>query len=354
MIDEIFLNSFIPQAHFPRSVYFGSGSLDFLKKLSGEKVLFVISANAFKRQDELIRSILGKAEFVTHSGEPKTEDREELRERCRKNGSKYLAAIGGGSVIDLVKIVKDDLKIQMIAVPTTIGSGAEVSRFALLSDVRENKKIVVSSPRLLPEAALIDARFFLSHSKEQIALHSIDALSHAVEALLSKMSNSFSDALALGAIRGIYDNLREFAAIRQPADGLKILEQLKLAATLAGLAQSSAATGLNHALAHYFGAKYDIPHARAVAMFFLDVLEFNSRSGDVYKKFDKLKMANSQNILPVFSGLYKELGLVFDPLPLKEEEVIFCAEAVRKDICALANPIRPGADEVAEIIRRHI
>lgn len=329
--------TFIPKIYLPQSIFFGSRSMIFFKTIQDKKKLFIISKSFQEKNKEFINSILiNNSKSFNQSGEPTIQDFNKLKNYCQKNKFDYLVAIGGGSVIDLVKLVKRDLKTKMIAVPTTIGSGAEVSQHALL--INKQSKQVFSSPDLLPEIVIINPDYLKSLFKKQIIVQSIDALSHALEALVSKMSNIFSDSLALRAIDNIYFNL----------NNKKLnLEELQISALLAGLAQSSAATGLAHSFAHYFGAQQNINHSQAVSIFLLDVLKLNIKHTDKYQKLDQLKNLSAKNFISRLSKLIKP-GKIKINNNLKD-----IANAIKKDICTLTNPYSPTTEDVIKILKKY-
>lgn len=340
--------AFLPKIYFPQSIFCGEKGFSFLKTIQNEKKTIVVSDAFQKLNAEFLQSVLGEnADFFVQEKEPATEDFNNLKERCLKNGCSYLVAVGGGSVLDLAKLVKKELGIKMVAIPTTLGSGAEASQHALLSD--NGVKKISSSLGLVPETVILSPACLKTLSDGQIVSQSIDALSHGLESLVSRISNPFSDVLALSSVEIIYGNLEKLSA-GEPKENL--LESFQIAGILAGIAQSSAATGLCHSFAHYFGPKNNMGHSSAVATFLLDVLDLNSGRTDKYKKLDQLKNLSATDFV-------LKLQQLFDKLGVKQEKIVISgdikdiAQTIKKDICTLTNPYSPSIEDIVEIIIKH-
>lgn len=340
--------SFVPKVYLPKSIFFGSKSFSFLKTINDSKKLFVVSSGFDARNKQLVKGLTKGAKTVFHSGEPKDPDIEIIKKESK--GSKTIIALGGGSVIDLVKIVKKELGLKMIAIPTTIGSGAEVSRFSLIIDSKTNKKNVINSPDLLPEVVIYNPLLFKTISKQEIIHQTIDAFSHAIESLVSRISNPVSNMFSAAAIDYLYEGLEEISSSKINDE---VLEKIITASFLAGLAQSSAGTGLAHSFAHYFGPKNNIPHSKAVAIFLLDVLELNAASCDKYKKLNNLKNISEKNFILKLKKLFNKLNVTKEQIKLKED-ILVCCEQIRKDICTLSNPYSPKTEDIVLIIKKHL
>jgi len=338
----------LPKIYFPGAVFLGPKSPDFLKSISGFKKI-VVTASLFKESNkEVFDGLFGdSAECFFQDREPHVEDLEKLKKRCADNGCDYLVAIGGGSVIDLAKMAKRELRKKMVAMPTTIGSGAEASQHVVL--IENGAKKVFSSPEFLPEIVILNPNYLKTLTEKQVVYQSIDALAHAFEALVSRMSNTLSDSISLNSINIIYRNLKKIA---EGTKMDKVLEEIQIGSFLSGIAQSSVGTGLCHALAHYFGAKNNISHSAAIAIFLLDVLNLNNGHSDKYKKLDQSKELTSQNFLEKLTKLFYDLKIEPEKVVLSEEPEKI-AEIVRRDICTITNPYAPRASDIVEIIKHH-
>jgi alcohol dehydrogenase len=208
-----------------------------------------------------------------------------------KHNCDAIVAFGGGSPMDAAKTIgyavanrKHPRKlvgyfkglrapVPIYAVPTTAGTGSEVTVAAVISDPETNRKLVIADTRLVPTMAALDPSLMTGLPKEVTAATGMDALTHAVEAFVGQWSTAHSDRMALAAVSMIYRNLR--VAYRNGKD-LAAREQMALAATYAGLAFTRANVGYVHAIAHQLGGRYHVPHGLANAIMLPHVLRFLS------------------------------------------------------------------------------
>ncbi|MDE2372111.1 MAG: iron-containing alcohol dehydrogenase [Burkholderiales bacterium] len=209
----------------------------------------------------------------------------------RAAGCDALIAVGGGSVIDTAKAANilvseggDDLQPHagahklrrrlrpLFVVPTTAGTGSEVTLVAVVSDLEAGRKLPFTSGFLLPDLAVLDPRMTLTLPPRVTAMTAMDALTHAVEACTGLAANPISDAYATAAIRKIGAHL--IAVMDQPNDALGRLE-LMLASTMAGIAFSNSMVGMVHALGHALGALCHLPHGLCMGLLLPYVLEYN-------------------------------------------------------------------------------
>lgn len=209
----------------------------------------------------------------------------------RDAGCDCIIAIGGGSVIDTSKAVNilvseggDDLMEYagahnlpkplkpFILIPTTAGTGSEVTSVAVISDTEKNVKLPFTSYFLLPDATVLDPRMTLTLPPHLTAMTGMDALTHATEAFTCLAKNPMSDAYATGAIKKISENLLH--VIDNPTDAKARLE-LAQASTMAGIAFSNSMVGLVHSLGHSLGAVAHLPHGLCMNLFLPFVLEYN-------------------------------------------------------------------------------
>jgi alcohol dehydrogenase class IV len=209
----------------------------------------------------------------------------------RKHGCDAIVAFGGGSPMDAAKAIalavanKKPLQklvgyfrarhapAPIYAVPTTAGTGSEVTVAAVVSDPRAHQKLVIADTRLVPAIAALDPALMTGLPRHVTAATGMDALTHAIEAYVGHWSTDYTDRMALAAVRMIYDNLR--IACRNGRN-LEAREQMALAATFAGLAFTRANVGYVHAIAHQLGGRYHTPHGLANAIMLPHVLRFLS------------------------------------------------------------------------------
>ena len=191
-----------------------------------------------------------------------------------------LFALGGGSPIDAAKAMNWlsvqgglDKKSTFVAIPTTSGTGSEVSRFSVISDPEQSAKYPLVSDDLLPDAAILDAELVRSVPPAVTADTGIDVLTHAIEAFVSTGANDFTDAAAEKAMKLVRSNLLK---VYKNPDDLQARQEMHNASCLAGLAFSNAGLGLNHGMAHTLGAHFHIPHGRANGILLPYVMAFNA------------------------------------------------------------------------------
>jgi acetaldehyde dehydrogenase/alcohol dehydrogenase len=210
-------------------------------------------------------------------------------------------ALGGGSVLDAAKIMRlfydypnlslqevtvkfldfrhrmvefpQTVRTQLVAIPTTSGTGSEVTPFAVLKDNNSHRKYSLIDETLLPNIAIIDANLTKSLPKAITVDTAFDALTHALESLVSTYASDYTDGLALEAMRNIFEALPE--ALKNP-NNIVWRHKLHNAACLAGMAIGNASVGVNHALAHSLGALFDIPHGKANSAFLLSTVAYNA------------------------------------------------------------------------------
>ena len=347
----IFDNKQLPFVHkiiFPKMMLFGEKGEAFLKNFDTKHGYLFISEAFYKahRNNDWIEGEFKRK--VVRSSEPTGEDVILFNKEIKKVNPDFVVAIGGGSVIDLAKLSRGNENVTFIVLPTTIGSGAEVSQHAVFTENGVKKSS--SSFAYLPDLVIINPKYLDSLTEEQIVLQSLDGFSHALESLASKMSHPFSDDLALRAVQIFFNSLREIKSgksLREEVSGFQ------RASILAGLAQSSVGVGLVHALAHVLGPAAVISHAEVVSMFLLDVLELNLSHTDAYQKIDTLSGVSFGDLVDNIRFSHQKAGPKRLTLPngVAVEEV---AEKVRRDINIFTNPYLPTTQEITNIIRKHL
>jgi acetaldehyde dehydrogenase / alcohol dehydrogenase len=287
----------------PSDTYFNPGSLDSLRTLHSAQALVVTDADTEARGvvDEL-RRYLGGAVRVFDEVEPEPTEETVRRGVAMLDAFKpdLVVALGGGSVLDAAKTMRlfyespdvsvaelalpflDARKrvahfpeiehaVRLVAVPTTAGTGSEVSPAAVLT--AGARKLTLVDYSLVPDMAVVDPRLTLTMPRSLTADTGVDALTHALEAGVSIFASPYTDAFCMQALHLILDALP-----RAYADGsdLEARTAMSNAATLAGLAFSNAFVGVGHALAHSVGVRFGIPHGRACGIFLPHILRYNA------------------------------------------------------------------------------
>lgn len=216
---------------------------------------------------------------------------ERIAARYRELGCDSLVALGGGSVIDTAKAVNILASLggerlldhagagcltrplkPLAAVPTTAGTGSEVTQVAVIRDEGSGRKLPFTSPFLLPQLAVLDPRLSQGLPLPITAATAMDAMTHAIEAFIGNAKNPVSDALALMAVEKIADALPQ-VLVRPQDPALRL--QLAEGSTLAGMAFSNSMVGLVHALGHSLGARCHLPHGLCMNLFLPAVLDYN-------------------------------------------------------------------------------
>ena len=261
----------------PQKVIFGSGSIELTgeeaKRLGGRTVLIVTSPGMVHRPhlkqtaDSLKKHKLRYDVFSEVTPEPPIEDAYRCVAFAREKGLDLLVGLGGGSVMDVAKKAAADLSLPKIMVPTTAGTGSEVTHESVLK-VDGKKKAFVEAG-LTADVAIVDPDLCQTMSKRLTASSGMDALAHAVECSESKKSNPVAKTLALEAYNLVKDNLMQ--AVKGDTQAMI---NLSLGSLVAGMAFGNSGTTLGHALSYPLSNR-GIPHGEAVAMVLPYALEFN-------------------------------------------------------------------------------
>lgn len=222
--------------------------------------------------------------------EPTTDFVEGGLKAYHENGCDFLLAVGGGSVIDAAKAIavmatnagsivdyQGTGKIPkegrpLIAIPTTAGTGSEVTPFTIVTDTRRNVKMLIGSPFLMPEIAVVDPSLTLSMPPNITAATGIDALTHAIEAYVSRKAQPLTDIFCLSAIRLISGNLRRAWAIGKD---IEARESTMLGALQAGIAFANSSVALVHGMARPIGAYFHVAHGASNAALLSVVMDFS-------------------------------------------------------------------------------
>lgn len=268
-------------------------------------------------------------------------------------------------------------KAQFVAIPTTSGTGSEVTSFAVITDKKNNVKYPLADYELTPDVAIVDPQFVMTMPKHITADTGMDVLTHAIEAYVSNMANDYTDGLALKAIQLVFEYLPR--AYKNGNDEVA-REKMHNASTIAGMAFANAFLGINHSLAHKLGAEFHIPHGRANTILMPHVIRYNAQKPKKFTAFPKYEhfVADEryaqiarllglpartteegvESLVQAIIKLAKELDM---PLSIaatgvKKEEfeskVDQLAELAFEDQCTTANPKLPLVSDLADIYRQ--
>jgi acetaldehyde dehydrogenase/alcohol dehydrogenase len=295
----------------PPKIYFKYGCLpEAFRDLAGRKRAFVITDHALvelgmlKRVTDLLEDQGIQCEtFAEVKPDPDLATIRQGLLRMNAHRPDVVIALGGGSPIDAAKIMwlmyeypevefKDlatrfmDIrkrvctfpslgkKALMVAIPTTSGTGSEVTPFAVITDETENMKYPIADYELTPDMAIVDPEFVMSMPKGLAAASGMDAVTHALEALVAVTATEFTNGLAMEALRLLFKYLP--ASYSEGSANVKAREKVHYAATMAGMAFANAFLGVCHSMAHKLGAAFNIPHGVANGILITEVIRYNA------------------------------------------------------------------------------
>jgi acetaldehyde dehydrogenase/alcohol dehydrogenase len=292
----------------PNQIYFNMNAVENLRQFPSRSTI-VVTNPALEQIGlvDIVRRSIPSQTLVRVLAIPDAEPEAKVVTQGVETLNSYRAdqiiALGGGSVIDAAKIMKlkyespeadlEELaapfldirkrvvqyptekanRMRLIAIPTTSGTGSEVTPFAVLIDKEQGRKITLADYSLSPDVAIVDPQFVMSMPRALTADTGIDCLTHALEAGVSIFASPYTDSNAMQAIRLVFRYLP--AAYTQPRD-VEARSMMHNAACIAALAFSNASVGVNHALAHAFGARFGVSHGRANALMLPHVIKYNA------------------------------------------------------------------------------
>ena len=292
----------------PQNIKFGAGTLDLLPDLAkelGKSKGYIISGPHLNKigmvakcRKALKNAGMESECFTETEGNPSTDTVVKATEGFKKSKADFIVAFGGGSPLDVAKAVAVlatyggnivDYEgagkvmgpvVPMIAIPTTAGTGSEVTAFSVITDHSRNYKLTVVSNYLLPAYVILDPDLIATVPANTAAACGIDAMVHALEAYISKAASPFSDIFAREALRLIGGSIRDYVADRSnPA----ACESMMVGSLFAGIAFSHAKLGNVHAMSHPVSAYFDVPHGVANAILLPTVVDFNKDAADPEK-----------------------------------------------------------------------
>lgn len=366
-------------------VFFGENSLNSLKSIKFKKAFivtdpFMIESGAINNLTNLLNEMdVPYFIFDDIVPDPPIDKVAEGIIAFFKENPDAVIALGGGSAIDTAKAISE-FALQMskkrnthcIAIPTTSGTGSEVTSFAVILDKKNNIKYPLVSDSMLPDIAILDPNLVISVPKIVTADTGMDVLTHAVEAYVSTKANDFSDALAEKAISLIFKYL-----LAAYLDGTNIIAREKIhnASCLAGMAFNNTSLGLNHGLAHALGGQFKISHGRINSMLLPHIIKYNANlkndSKEIYN-ISAIKYANIAKILNLpfltineaidkLINSIKKLQMNMDmPTSLKEhgikkneidKHILKITRNAMNDSTTKTNPRIPTESEIIQIIK---
>ena len=328
----------------PEKIYFEAGSIGYLEKMPNINRAFIVTDESMIKLgyvDKILHQ-LRKRQNTVHSDifyevetDPSFETIKKGVAMMRNFSPDVIIALGGGSAIDAAKGMwlfyenpEADInglklkfmdirkrtykyptlgkKTKLVAIPTTSGTGSEVTSFAVITDKKLNMKYPLADYELTPSVAIIDVDLVKSLPKVQTADTGMDVLTHAIEAYVSNMASDYTDGLAEKAIEIVFKYLEE---AYNNGNNLLAREKMHNASTIAGMAFTNAFLGINHSLAHKIGAEFHISHGRTNAILLPYIIKYNATMPTKFVSFPKYEhyIADYK-----YSLLAKRIGIEFN------------------------------------------
>ena len=397
----------------PEKIYFEAGSIAYLEKMPDIERAFIVTDPGMVKLgyvDKILYHLRNRRQYV-HSEifsevepDPSFDTIKKGVELMNNFKPDVIIAIGGGSPMDAAKgmwlfyehpeadveglklkfmdirkrtykFPKLGEKAKMVAIPTTSGTGSEVTSFAVITDKEKNKKYPLADYELTPDVAIVDPDLVMSLPKSITADTGMDVLTHALEAYVSNMASDYTDGLAEKAVELVMKYLEE--AYNDGSNKLA-REKMHNASTIAGMAFTNAFLGINHSIAHKIGAEYHLPHGRINAILLPYVVKYNGSKPTKFVSFPKYEYYIADE---KYSGLAKKIGLKADTVEegvnslvekikelneklgipksfkdagIDEEEYLakldLLADRAFEDQCTTANPRVPLVTEIKQIM----
>ena len=398
----------------PNKIYFEAGSLGYLEKMPDITKAFIVTDEGMVKLGYVDKVLyyLRKREKYVHSqifaeveSDPSFETIKKGVEMMNNFQPDVIIALGGGSPIDAAKgmwlfyehpdadiegmklkfmdirkrtykFPKLGTKAQMVAIPTTSGTGSEVTSFAVITDKEKNKKYPLADYELTPDVAIVDTDLVMSLPKSITADTGMDVLTHALEAYVSNMASDYTDGLAEKAVELVFKNLRD---AYNDGSNKYAREKMHNSSTIAGMAFTNAFLGVCHSMAHKIGAEFHLPHGRINAILLPYVIKYNGVDDptkfvsfpkyEYYVAKHKYAEISRRMNFPAFTDdegleslvrevdkLRADVGIPksFKEAGIDEKEwlakVDILADRAFEDQCTSANPRVPLVSEIKQIL----
>lgn len=366
-------------------IFFGKDALNYLLELPKDKALIVtdpymVASGAVKSvTDRFDKTGMSYAIFSEIEPDPSIETVTAGMQTVFSEKPNYIIALGGGSAIDATKAMiyfcvrfKSELMDKQyvhqptfIAIPTTSGTGSEVTSYAVISDRQSGVKIPLAHRSMIPEVAILDPEFTKTLPKHMIAFTGMDVLTHAIEAFTSPKANDFTDMFAAEAASIACSCL---PSLFSDAANAAMREKMYSASTMAGLAFTNASLGLCHGIAHTIGAQYHIPHGKANAVILPYVLMFNAKRGgsetlNRYAALSKRIGLEGKNDTELCDSLIRSVVSICKRLEIPDslsncgiKEADFNADIpanikkILDDVCTSDNPVKVGQSDLRALL----
>ncbi|WP_199700138.1 iron-containing alcohol dehydrogenase [Atopobacter sp. AH10] len=366
-------------------VIFGENSLEYLSSLEGaRKKAFVVTSGDFLEKQGYLKEITDYLEkggfscqvFDQVEPDPSIDTVNKGASLMKEFEPDWIIAVGGGSVMDAAKamwvfyehpelskiedlkspVPKLRIKAKMVNIPTTSGTGSEVSRSIVISDNKTHVKYGIGDMEMMPDIAILEPKLTYSLPPRVTAASGMDALVHSLEARVSNRANSVADALANYAIKHITKNLP--IAYKEP-NNTEAREKMLISSMVSGMAFTNVSLGIVHSIAHAIGGKFGIPHGESCAIVLPYVIEVNSANETAKEIYCEIaEMLHTDDLKSFIEDLNKQLDI-----PEKFQDIIQDDEKFEKEVedlsclaqhdgCTKTNPVIPDLEGFKEIVRR--
>ncbi|CAH0417366.1 bifunctional acetaldehyde-CoA/alcohol dehydrogenase [Periweissella fabaria] len=417
----------------PKDIYYENNSITYLQELANVDRAFIVADPGmvqFGFVDKILDQFTLRQNHVKTSiygavkPDPTINQAIEIAKQMADFQPDTVIAIGGGSALDAAKIARllyeysathpgalDDEVVmadlfrqlkqkfmdirkrivkfehqsltQMVAIPTTSGTGSEVTPFAVITDDATHVKYPLADYELTPQVAIVDESFVMTVPKRTVAFSGLDSLSHALESYVSVMASDFTRPWALQAIKLIFENLTasyNYDPTHPNKEGQAARANMHTAATLAGMSFANAFLGINHSLAHKTGGEFDLPHGLAIAIAMPHVVRFNAVSGNVkrtpfpryetytaqkdYADIARYLGLSGKTDAELVDALLKEIAKLVKSVEINptlsgngvdkkhfDDALDKLVDLVYNDQCTPGNPRQPSLDEIKQLLR---
>ncbi len=371
--------------HIPGYIYFGEDSLSKLSELKGKKAIIVTGGNSMKKygfidraKKELESAGMTVDIFDGVEENPSVKTVEAGAKEMLKFEPDWIIALGGGSAMDAAKVMwafyeHPDLnfediiepgslpelrnKAKFIGIPSTSGSASEITSFSVITDTENHIKYPLVSEYIVPDISIVDPTIPAKMPRFVTINTGMDVIAHATEALVSTMANDYTDALAIHALKLVFEYLP--VAVDEP-DNLEVREKIHNASTMAGMAFTSASLGLIHSLAHKIGGMFGVTHGLANSILLPYITQYNRKATDKVDFIEKelgvkdypeaiKELCKKIGIPTTFKAIEKDYGFDKDKFYAVLDTM---SKNAYEDPCTLTNP-RESSPDIVKMIYVH-
>jgi alcohol dehydrogenase class IV len=361
--------------HVKTEIYSGIGVQKVLEKENLKKIMIItdhlmVSLGLAKIIEEALSELKIEYDiFDEVEVDPSLESIKKGLEKVMDFSPEKIIALGGGSAIDTAKAIyyfmrNSGKEIPIIAIPTTSGTGSEVTSYAVITDKKKKVKIPIKDENMIPEKAILDPQFTKTLPKVVVADGGIDALTHAIESYTCKSANFYTQTFALTAIVGIFKNILKVYNDIGDEDGR--IEMGK-ASCMAGIAFDRSGLGINHSVAHVIGGRFHKSHGRSNGVVLPYIIKFNSSDKETAKRYweiskrlglpSKTKEQGAESLSIAVEVLNRHLGIpsCLRDMGIGEDEykelIPLMAKTAFEDICTQGNVKEVSQRDMEEIFQ---